>query len=233
MAVQDGLLLRRRANVLDRHGQTRLGRIPEAPVLKHVQALGDDFLRVVPGQVVDQGAHLLFVDDAVDVPEAVGEGLVEDDPSGRGGGPGGPIAVLGAISEVWVLVRAVLDPGVEVHRAIFESLLEFVHPAEHPALADDPVDLAGHVVATDEHVLGGGHQGPAMGRAQHIIGRQHQHPGLGLRFGGQGQVNGHLVPVEVGVERGTDQRVDTDRLALDEDRFEGLNAQPMEGRRPI
>ena len=112
----------------------------------------------------------------------------------------------------------------EVHRATFESLLEFVHPAEHPTLADDPIDLAGHVVATDEHVLGGGHQGSAMGRAQHIIGRQHQNPGLGLRFGGQGQVNRHLVPVEVGVERGTDQRVDTDRLALDEDRFEGLNA---------
>ena len=97
MAVQDGLLLRRRANVLDRHGETRLGRISEAPVLKHVQALGDDLLRVVPGQVVDQGAHFFLVDDTVDVPEAVGEGLVKNDPSGCGGGPGRPIAVLGAI----------------------------------------------------------------------------------------------------------------------------------------
>ncbi len=33
----------------------------------------------------------------------------------------------------------------------------------------------------------------------------------------------HLVAVEVGVEGGTDQRVELDGLALDEHGFEGLN----------
>jgi hypothetical protein len=36
-------------------------------------------------------------------------------------------------------------------------------------------------------------------------------------------VDGHLVTVEVGVESSADQRVDLYRLALDEDRFEGLD----------
>ena len=43
----------------------------------------------------------------------------------------------------------------------------------------------------------------------------------------------HLVAVEVGVERGANQRVELDRLALDEDWLEGLDAKPMQGRRPV
>jgi hypothetical protein len=45
-------------------------------------------------------------------------------------------------------------------------------------------------------------------------------------------VDRHLVAVEVGVEGRADERVDLDRLALDEDRFERLDAQPVQGRAP-
>ena len=38
-------------------------------------------------------------------------------------------------------------------------------------------------------------------------------------------VHRHLVAVEVGVERGADERVDLDGLALDQDRLEGLDAR--------
>ena len=43
----------------------------------------------------------------------------------------------------------------------------------------------------------------------------------------------HLVTVEVGVEGGTDQRVQLDRLALDQHRLEGLDAKSMQGRRAV
>ena len=43
----------------------------------------------------------------------------------------------------------------------------------------------------------------------------------------------HLVTVEVGVERGADQRVDLDGLALDQLRLEGLDTQPVQGRRAV
>ena len=46
-------------------------------------------------------------------------------------------------------------------------------------------------------------------------------------------VHRHLVAVEVGVERGADERMDLDGLALDQDRLEGLDAEPVERRRPV
>ena len=43
----------------------------------------------------------------------------------------------------------------------------------------------------------------------------------------------HLVAVEVGVEGVADQRVDLDRLALDQHRLEGLDAEAVQGRRAV
>jgi len=48
-----------------------------------------------------------------------------------------------------------------------------------------------------------------------------------------GKVDGHLVAVEVGVERMTDERVHLDRLAFDEHRLESLDAQAVERRRAV
>ena len=46
-------------------------------------------------------------------------------------------------------------------------------------------------------------------------------------------MDGHLVAVEVGVERRAHQRVDLQRLALDEHRLEGLDAEAVQRRRPV
>ncbi len=43
----------------------------------------------------------------------------------------------------------------------------------------------------------------------------------------------HLVTVEVGVERGTDQRMQADRLTLNEGRLECLNAEAVQRRRAV
>ena len=48
-----------------------------------------------------------------------------------------------------------------------------------------------------------------------------------LRLRRQRNVHGHLVAVEVRVERGADQRVNLDGLAFDQHRLEGLNAQAV------
>ena len=69
----------------------------------------------------------------------------------------------------------------------------------------------------------------AVGRALDVVGRQHEHARLGLRLGRERQVDRHLVAVEVRVERGADERVDADRLALDEHRLEGLDAEAVQG----
>src|SRR3546814_20287468 len=46
----------------------------------------------------------------------------------------------------------------------------------------------------------------------------------------QRHVDGHLIAIEVGVERGTHQRVQLDRLAFDQLRLERLDAEAMQGR---
>jgi len=46
-------------------------------------------------------------------------------------------------------------------------------------------------------------------------------------------VHGHLVAVEVRVERVADERVDLDRLALDEHGLERLDAEAVQRRRPV
>ena len=43
----------------------------------------------------------------------------------------------------------------------------------------------------------------------------------------------HLVAVEVGVEGGADQRMKLDRLALDQHRLEGLDAEAVQCRRAV
>ena len=46
-------------------------------------------------------------------------------------------------------------------------------------------------------------------------------------------MHGHLVTVEVGVERAADERVDLDGLALDQLRLEGLDAEAVQGGRAV
>src|SRR5690242_11625281 len=46
-------------------------------------------------------------------------------------------------------------------------------------------------------------------------------------------MDGHLVAVEIGVVRRADQRMEVDRLPLDEDGLERLNPEAMQRRRAI
>ena len=63
--------------------------------------------------------------------------------------------------------------------------------------------------------------------------RHHEHARFHLRLDRQRHVHGHLVAVEVGVERRADERVQLDRLALDEHRLERLDAEAVQRRRAV
>ena len=73
---------------------------------------------------------------------------------------------------------------------------------------------------------------PLAGR-QDVVGRHHQHAGLELGLQRQRHVDRHLVAVEVGVEGGADQRMQLDRLALDQHRLERLDAEAVQRRRAV
>ena len=100
------------------------------------------------------------------------------------------------------------------------------------ALALGARRVLGEVVGADDEVLGRGHDRATGRRRQDVVGRQHEHAGLGLGLGRQRHVDGHLVAVEVGVERRAHERVDLQGLALDQHRLERLDAQAVQRRAP-
>ncbi len=96
------------------------------------------------------------------------------------------------------------------------------------------VDLfARGVIKTQHDVLRRHDRRIAVRREQHVVRRQHERACFQLRFERERNVHGHLVTVEVGVERGAHQRMQLDRLAFDQHRLERLNAEPMQRRRPV
>ena len=172
--------------------------------------------------------------------QRVGQGpfdrLVEDDPPDRG-------------QEVTTTGTAVLGLVLQFATAVLVDEFGLLRGAEHlhgreplPALCPTAwrsssfafssvlVRPVGQVVDAEHHVLGRGRQRRPVSRGEDVVGGEHEDPRLGLGLGRQRHVDRHLVTVEVGVERRADERVDLDRLALDQDRFEGLDAQTVQGR---
>ena len=80
--------------------------------------------------------------------------------------------------------------------------------------------------------VGNGDRG-AVRRRQNVVGRQHQGGCFDLRFRRQRNVDGHLVAVEIRVERGANQRVNLDGLAFHQHRLKRLNAEAVQGGRAI
>ena len=126
-----------------------------------------------------------------------------------------------------------LDAGVQIH---FRSVIG--HPNLFRAREDLPLALGhgsftGEVIDAEDDVLAGDDDRVAVGRGEDVVGGHHQHTGLDLGLDGQGHVNGHLIAVEIRVERGADERMKLDRLPFDQDGLKRLDAQPVQGGRAV
>ncbi|MBA7569504.1 hypothetical protein ES708_11243 [subsurface metagenome] len=122
-----------------------------------------------------------------------------------------------------------LDLGSEVDLPQFVGQLGFLEAAQDSAFTLGSRYDRGQVVATENHVKGGGHYGLAGAGQQHIMGAEHDFAGALNRRLGQGNVNGHLVTVEVGVKGGTYQGVYLYGAAVDKHRLESLDAEAVQG----
>src|SRR5688572_2110665 len=91
----------------------------------------------------------------------------------------------------------------------------------------------GQVVAAEDDVLRRHRHGRAVAGRQDVLRRHHQRRRFDLRLGRERNVHGHLVAVEVGVERRADERVDADRLPFHQHRLERLDAEAMQRRRAV
>ncbi len=213
------LLLVRNDDVGEGERHARGRGAAEAHVLDRVQ----EVRRLLKaGLLQDAGndrPHVLRAQDLVDVVERVGQRFVEDDAAhGRVDHLSGPVGV------------AELDLGVEGHLILVEGLAHLLHVGEAHALALLVGLRLGDVVEAQNHVLARHGERAAVGRAADVVARQHEHHALEAGLVREGHVDGHLVPVEVGVVRRADERVNLDGLVLGEDGLKGLNAEPVERR---
>ena len=218
--VLDDLALgRRHVHVDDADAEPGQGRVAEADVLQLVEE-GDGGLVAEPVVAVgDQLADLLLLELLVEEAERLRHHLVEEG------------AADGGLDDAAVVAQP--DAGLQVDVLVVVGDAQVLRIREEPALALGPRALLGHVVDAEHHVLGRHRHRRPVGGRQDVVGGQHEHLRLHLRFHGERHVHRHLVPVEVGVERGAHERVNLDRLALDQDGLEGLDAEPVERGGPV
>ena len=130
-------------------------------------------------------------------------------------------------------LEAALHLRVQGNDLVLERMVEFAEIGEHHPLARFLLGHDREIVETKHHVLRRHDDRCAVRRVQNVVGRHHEHAGFKLGFKRERHVNGHLVAIEVGVERGADERVQLDGLAFDQGRFEGLDTQTVKRRRTV
>ena len=240
-----GVLLGRADHVLEAH--RRAGDRREA-VAERLEAVDREHGLVMP-------RHLVAVEDevadrglgALVVPEAhlLRPHVVEDhaasgrlDHALRGVAVGTPDGAEVGVPEA--------DPGVVGDRALGDAELDFRDVVEERQvlLAGRELarDLSGELVLLrgdreevepEADVLRRRHDGLSARRREDRRGGEHHELRLHLRLDRERDVHGHLVAVEVRVERRADHRVEADRLALDEHRLERLDRQAVQRRRAV
>src|SRR5215472_289438 len=117
--------------------------------------------------------------------------------------------------------------------ASFQRKDDVLGGTEHAAFTPRAGLAFGQVVDAQNHILRRHGQRQAVRRRKNVARAEHQHRRLNLRFGRKRDVHGHLVAVEVRVERGAHERVDADGLAFDKGRFERLNAKAVQRRSAV
>ena len=98
---------------------------------------------------------------------------------------------------------------------------------------DTPLSLAadrhlGEIIEAEHNVLRRRHDRLTGCRREQVVCRQHEKAAFELRLERKRHVNRHLVAVEVGIERGTDQRMEADCLPFDEHGEKGLDPEAMQ-----
>ena len=124
--------------------------------------------------------------------------------------------------------HADFDLCLKINHLCFVRPTSFIDISEYHALALT-IDLGtGHVIQAKDNILRWHDDRIAISRRQNIIRCHHQCARFDLRFDRKRYVYRHLVTVEVCIERRTYERVQLNRLALDQYRFERLDAEPVQ-----
>ena len=228
------LLLRRDRHVV--HAERDAGARGDAEARLH-QLVGEDHRLAQPAQAeadVDQLRDLLLLERLVEQLERQPDrqDLGEQRPAHGGFIAGNLLAQVAGLGKL-LFLDAHPDAGIELHLARIVGAVHLGEVGEAHALAFRVDALARGVVETEHDVLRRHDDRLAVRRRKHVVGGEHQRARFHLRFQRQRHVHRHLVAVEVGVERRAHQRMELDRLALDQHRLEGLDAEAVQRRRAV
>src|SRR5579862_394801 len=237
------LLAVRDDHVVDADRQSGSSRKAEAQRLHLVEHLDRGFESKAQIAIIHQCADALLLEQAVDVRHALGKVIVEDGAADRRIDERALHLNRLSVNDVLIVVRggqvdqfarvAQTDRAKRFHFARIERHQDFFNIGEGAAFTFRARLRFREVVETENHVLGGHGDRLTGGRRKNVVRGQHQHAGFDLRFRRQRNVNRHLVAVEVGIERGADQRVNLDGLAFHEHRLECLNAETVKRRSAV
>ena len=222
------------------YGQSALGGVLVAHRLDGVKHLGGDVEAVNTDALVDDLSEFLLAAGEHDFEvellgrvrtvyetEILRNALVEDQAAR------GRVYDSGLGLAAHLLGQTNLDRRMDADNALVISHKSLIDVAEYLAGARLGVAVDGQIVGAEDHILRRDSNRLAVLRLEQVVRGQHQQTGLSLCLCGQRNVNCHLVAVEVGVECGTYQRMQTDGAALNENRLERLNAQTVQGRRTV
>ena len=236
----DLLLLGRDHRVADRDGQRTDGGILVALCLDVVQQhTGARCAVLLDGSVYDlfesglahEEVHLklefVFGNRSVNKAQILRDRIVEDDLADGG------FHQRGLHHAVDLHFAAHLDFGVQLDNTGLICHHDLVHVAEHLALAALTGLVEGEVVGAEDHILRRHRDRLTVGGLEQVACRQHEEACLCLRLCGERHVHRHLVAVKVGVERGTNQRMQLDGAALYEHRLKCLDAESVQGWRTV
>src|SRR5207237_2222446 len=135
------------------------------------------------------------------------------------------------------ILHEVPDRCVEVDAILRQRELNLRHCRVRLGILERLVAKArrslGREIAAEHDVLTRLRDWTSIGRLENVVRRQHEQTALELGLERKRNVHGHLVTVEVSVERGADERVNTNGLSFDEYRLESLDAESVKGRSAV
>ena len=173
----------------------------------------------------DDVAERLLGDDSVDVATLHGDYLIDNDTS-----DGGFNQVLAGEAAVIDVIHHHFDGGMDIHALFIVGNECLFCTVEGETRTLGARTEFGDVVKTKHHVLRGHGDGRTVGGVEDVVALKHEHLCFQDGFVAQGEVNCHLVTVEVGVEGGTCQRVELNGFAFNHLGLERLNTETVKGR---
>ena len=145
--------------------------------------------------------ELVFLQQLIHKTKPLGKYLVEDDPA------------RGCLD--YGTIDPNLDLGMESNAIVFVSKQNLFWIGEYLSFSVAVRFYLGKIVTSQSNILGLiNNDRFAISRQKDILRGKHQHPGLNLGLNRQGNMHCHLVAIEIGIESGTDQRMNPYRLLL-------------------